>query len=1351
MILTRPSNKGIEEQHNLRRYVLLAIVRLVLDRKKSGQDYSDVLEAAKKLLTAEGLSELRGQLGDQEIPDTQQMSAPPDGHQWLMLRGAGSRDPMKWQFVPLAHPKPGSPYSFKAVGPGGEEQYGEAAMRLYQAKMRAMQSGANVQRTGGAGQASRAAAGTAKPGAQKTARGHLTTIFEQHAQHKISGGQGKPFKPALDKKQVIELVNNLHALEPHELEAIAKNPWAGGGKQSLEGENLLAKISRYIGGLAVGEGREPSDKPFSWARKKAAGPAAPPSPGAAAGPGRPLEESAGADIQGFQKELEDVIQKHFTPKTPEAAKPEPAVPQPAQQPGQSGKLESHEELQSQAQSSLRQTLQGKEYAHIPMADRVAYMKAGNDVIKKMPERALRSFIYNTKGKIRFYGSMKEMSSKLAAQSPEVARVLAANPKKVVAVAFNKRTGELHIDGGNLKEAVGEVHAHAYTRAVDGPKMRFSGKPGFQEAIKEEGGKISTLASKSPQDGFAEFGRYVYGKGASADQMRQIAPKSTAFWESERLMPTAPKSAELKPSKADILIGKAEPVEGKGTTHIVGDDEWSALMPKGSATEISGQAAAQVAQKPEEPVKQTPIVKFREEAKEIESKLPPVAEGHVRMWRGIRPSDDLSHPSGTAMTNDLPGIAMPFQKMYGGKLVYVDVPKENAAEYESKGVTAPGAEFLIPTDVAKGAKSAQPEAPIYPEVKAEPEVAPVAAAGPPAAIPETPKETPESRLAKLRQKMAEKGESAEAKPVAQAIKQPPVQEKSEELEDSEPDLPLPDEPTSFRPGTEEKKRIIEERLNAGRHPHHPGDAGFEHTKEEEMEVRRKIDEREKAEKKIEEPSPIVAQEVVSPRELYDEAKRQASQAKGEDPVVHMRRLKDAGGVHMSDQADKEFDKLAEAGLLHKWSYGGKIHYKQSPEGKSFMEADAEFRRKQAEAALAKERPAEPAAAPPAVEPEAKQEPVAPVAEEPKKEEPQSGKITLPDDLVFKVGDSVKVPALRAVHGPYEAKIIKVHGDGTYYVEKPDGNRTVLDPLRYEDSGRVQKDDPSAAPAAETKTPVPGVKFVNKPGTYVWATTYKGKGIEYEYFPDHRRWIVRVDGKAVDAGNTRQEAESWARKAAEAIDEQAGDSDDGDKPIVSDAAHSDFAGFAEKARDIYDRASDPGLTQEEIDAVLVPIKNLSRKKGNKRNMVAIAERIYVDVDKRDSSDEIYSKIEQKIKDKLLAGQINEHKASSAAAREPLKELGPKIRGVYDKAGDISIPIEEIEKSLEPMKFLTKAELVSLASEHLELVGMKTKTKPQIIAAIRRRIIDRRIAAQRGEAAVAPARELIVSEEPEPDEGK
>jgi hypothetical protein len=95
-------------------------------------------------------------------------------------------------------------------------------------------------------------------------------------------------------------------------------------------------------------------------------------------------------------------------------------------------------------------------------------------------------------------------------------------------------------------------------------------------------------------------------------------------------------------------------------------------------------------------KEPPIVGFRKQAEAIESNLPEVEEGHTRLWRGNRSGEEGKNPQ---FTNDLAGIALPFQKSHGGDLTYVDIPTDDLAKYEQTVGAAPGAEFRLPANLA----------------------------------------------------------------------------------------------------------------------------------------------------------------------------------------------------------------------------------------------------------------------------------------------------------------------------------------------------------------------------------------------------------------------------------------------------------------------------------------------------------------------------------------------------------------------------------------------------------------------------------------------------------------------------
>lgn len=100
-------------------------------------------------------------------------------------------------------------------------------------------------------------------------------------------------------------------------------------------------------------------------------------------------------------------------------------------------------------------------------------------------------------------------------------------------------------------------------------------------------------------------------------------------------------------------------------------------------------------------KEAPVASYRRIARLVQASAPKVQNGFVRLWRGERVGDS---GKGLNYTNDLAGIALPFREGYGGELVYIDVPAEDAASYEMTGAVAPGAEFHVPAGIAAKARA-----------------------------------------------------------------------------------------------------------------------------------------------------------------------------------------------------------------------------------------------------------------------------------------------------------------------------------------------------------------------------------------------------------------------------------------------------------------------------------------------------------------------------------------------------------------------------------------------------------------------------------------------------------------------
>lgn len=98
-----------------------------------------------------------------------------------------------------------------------------------------------------------------------------------------------------------------------------------------------------------------------------------------------------------------------------------------------------------------------------------------------------------------------------------------------------------------------------------------------------------------------------------------------------------------------------------------------------------------------------ITQLKQEAANVENEQPSVGSGMTRLWRGNRVAGDEGNPS---YTDDLSGIALPFQKAYGGKLSFVDVPTNQLSGMRASATGGrTSAEYTVPDDFTRLARYA----------------------------------------------------------------------------------------------------------------------------------------------------------------------------------------------------------------------------------------------------------------------------------------------------------------------------------------------------------------------------------------------------------------------------------------------------------------------------------------------------------------------------------------------------------------------------------------------------------------------------------------------------------------------
>lgn len=157
---------------------------------------------------------------------------------------------------------------------------------------------------------------------------------------------------------------------------------------------------------------------------------------------------------------------------------------------------------------------------------------------KLPQAAKDRLAKNVKG-FTFHSDIEDLTAALIERSPDMKEKLGG--KKAGGV-YSKKTGELHLNGGERidgkKVTPDAVYAHEYAHAIDGPEHELSKTADWKAAWKAEAQMVSRYATKTPQEGFAEFGRLVYSSGLGEDQLRERYPKMMAHWEGLGLLPEA---------------------------------------------------------------------------------------------------------------------------------------------------------------------------------------------------------------------------------------------------------------------------------------------------------------------------------------------------------------------------------------------------------------------------------------------------------------------------------------------------------------------------------------------------------------------------------------------------------------------------------------------------------------------------------------------------------------------------------------------------------------------------------------------------------------------------------------------
>ncbi len=300
-------------------------------------------------------------------------------------------------------------------------------------------------------------------------------------------------------------------------------------------------------------------------------------PARAAAEGRPMVRLSNGQLIGtvspLQKVTPEEVAAAFGGPRAKPVAPEPKPEKPAN-PTASAPPESHA-LAVHLSDAI-----GKSPG-LSAEQKAEYTAAASKVIATMPTAAADRAAAAVKN-VTAYASTGHLLDGLIDTSKQPTTKAALETVKakggVVGGAMAK-DGTLHIDGGYKSGQKGKyagesghgttagIHAHELAHAVDGPAHELSGSPEWRQAFDAEikhdkagGGepKLTAYAGTQEHEGFAEFGRLLYGSDLPTAQIRKVFPKSSAFFASQGLFP-ADRGGEA--GKLSEVFDKAIPIDG----------------------------------------------------------------------------------------------------------------------------------------------------------------------------------------------------------------------------------------------------------------------------------------------------------------------------------------------------------------------------------------------------------------------------------------------------------------------------------------------------------------------------------------------------------------------------------------------------------------------------------------------------------------------------------------------------------------------------------------------------------------------------------------------------------------------
>jgi hypothetical protein len=146
-------------------------------------------------------------------------------------------------------------------------------------------------------------------------------------------------------------------------------------------------------------------------------------------------------------------------------------------------------------------------------------------------------VHTNAREFRFYGSHQELTAAIKRKYPRV-RI---GKGKTVKGMFDK-DGIIHADGPGIlfgrPATTEEYHAHEVAHCIDGVSHDLSEAKEWKQSWRAEirdGGLLGPGSTKSPSEGFSEFGALLLSSGLTAGRVEEIMPFCVKFWSDRGLL------------------------------------------------------------------------------------------------------------------------------------------------------------------------------------------------------------------------------------------------------------------------------------------------------------------------------------------------------------------------------------------------------------------------------------------------------------------------------------------------------------------------------------------------------------------------------------------------------------------------------------------------------------------------------------------------------------------------------------------------------------------------------------------------------------------------------------------------